>query len=81
MPSGWVSVLAYFKLHTDAIIARLNHFRPRQSLLSGMGRFNSYIYVGYFVLIGFPVGGRLGKCASYFSRSCVQILDDDSSND
>ena len=43
MPFGWVASPAYFKIHTDAITALRNHFRPGQGILSGNEKFNSFI--------------------------------------
>ena len=80
MPFGWGASPAYFKLHTDAITAMRNYYRPQQSLLSGMERFNSFTYVDDCMLIERPLGQRLSACASFWEWSCKQILDDDSIN-
>ena len=80
MPFGWIASPAYFKLHTDAITAAHNYFRPSQ-VLGGRERFASFIYVDDCVLIECPVGNRLSACASCWEWSSQQILDDDSIND
>ena len=67
-------------LRTDAITALHNYYRPQQSLISGMGRFNSSMYDADCMLIECPVGKRLVACASFWKWSRKQILDDDSIN-
>ena len=64
MSFGWVESPAYFKLHADAITALHQYYRPQQSLLIGMERLNSYMYVDDCVLIECPGGKRLSSCVN-----------------
>ena len=46
MPFGRVGSPAYFKLHTDAIAATHNHFKPGKDLLVGSGSFERFSVYG-----------------------------------
>lgn len=80
VPVGWVAIRAYFNLNADAVTALRNEFGPRQSLLCGMERLDSYIYVVDGVLVGCPVGRRLGRCESSREWRCKKEIDDGSPN-
>ena len=66
IPFGLVSIHAYFKMRADAIVESRIHFRPRQTWVSGMGRFGSYIYADDCMLSECLVLGRLRTCASFW---------------
>ena len=80
MPFGWVASQAYFKMHTGAITAKRNHFKPGTGIMSGAERFNSCIYVDDCMQIECPLGSRLSACAACCEWCCKQALGEDSIN-